>query len=183
MHSTVGVKEQPVGAGGKRPRDGSQDAAAVAPATVVEKMEGRVYALLDMLVDDDAVDPLCFSIRKRAKSNIALDMNEDDRGTLKLQQEMVCKEWSEKSGGGPYTQMWELMGMIYKLKRTNKTAAQRELYYSLCHAFTSQSVCNNAILDVGCLLGVDRSDLGVFASSKGYFTGCIEVDLDGSGTW
>jgi meiotic recombination protein SPO11 len=43
--------------------------------------------------------------------------------------------------------------------------------------------CNDTILDVASLLKCDREDLGIYASSKGYFAGSCFVKTPGAAAW
>ena len=58
---------------------------------------------------------------------------------------------------------------------------ERELYYVYPHHFQTQQQCNNAILECASLLGVEREDLNLRASSRGLYAGVVRVLEPGIG--
>jgi meiotic recombination protein SPO11 len=55
------------------------------------------------------------------------------------------------------------------------TATLREVYYYFCTHFRSQSECNAIIQHVCDLLRVQRVTLGILASPKGWWSGCLTI--------
>jgi DNA topoisomerase VI subunit A len=63
----------------------------------------------------------------------------------------------------------------HSLLKSGRTATQREVYYLHKTLFASALECNQTILRVCALLSVPRHRLGIVASSRGYFAGCLEL--------
>eukprot|EP00980_Cylindrotheca_fusiformis_P023235 scaffold10270_cov125-Cylindrotheca_fusiformis.AAC.2 len=65
-----------------------------------------------------------------------------------------------------------------ELLLSHRTTTTREVYYFHVTHFFSQKECDKAIWDLCTLLKVSRSSLGLFASPKGWFCGCIDLYND-----
>jgi len=74
-----------------------------------------------------------------------------------------------------------IMKFVLRLLRSNKTATQREIYYVYPHHFKTQAQCNDAILECASLLGVEREQLNLRASSRGLYAGMVRVWEPGIG--
>lgn len=57
----------------------------------------------------------------------------------------------------------------------NRTTTTREVYYFHVTHFFHQKECDKAIWDLARILKVSRSSLGLYASPKGWFCGCIDL--------
>ncbi|CAJ1966115.1 unnamed protein product [Cylindrotheca closterium] len=62
-----------------------------------------------------------------------------------------------------------------KLLLSNRTTTMREVYYYYVTHFFHQKECDKAIWDLARILQVSRSSLGLYASPKGWFCGCIDL--------
>jgi meiotic recombination protein SPO11 len=60
----------------------------------------------------------------------------------------------------------------------NKTTTTREVYYFYVTHFFHQKECDKAIWDLCTILKVSRNSLGLSASPKGWFCGCIDLYND-----
>lgn len=58
---------------------------------------------------------------------------------------------------------------------SNRTTTTREVYYHYVTHFFHQKECDKAIWDLARILRVSRSSLGLYASPKGWFCGCIDL--------
>jgi DNA topoisomerase VI subunit A len=79
-----------------------------------------------------------------------------------------------------YTSILLVLSYVHKLLLSNQTATLRDEYYFHQDHFSNQVESDAAILNAVNLLGVSRSSLGIFASPKGWYCGCIEIIRDGS---
>jgi DNA topoisomerase VI subunit A len=75
-----------------------------------------------------------------------------------------------------YTSTILLLSYIQKLLLYNKTTTTREIYYYHVTHFRSQRECDSVINDIICnLLCVERVQLGLYASPKGWFCGSFVI--------
>ena len=72
-----------------------------------------------------------------------------------------------------------VMSFIHQLLLSNRTTTTREVYYVFVTHFRNQRECDDVILDVARALGVSRRSLGLSASPKGWFCGCVEIERRG----
>ena len=72
-----------------------------------------------------------------------------------------------------------VMSFIHQLLLSNRTTTTREVYYVFVTHFRNQRECDDVILDVARALGVSRRSLGLSASPKGWFCGCVEIERSG----
>jgi meiotic recombination protein SPO11 len=63
----------------------------------------------------------------------------------------------------------------YDLLKANRTTTTREVYYFFVTHFRNQAECDKAIWDLSALLRVSRSAMGLAASPKGWFCGCLDL--------
>ncbi|KAL3776264.1 hypothetical protein ACHAW5_003857 [Stephanodiscus triporus] len=68
-----------------------------------------------------------------------------------------------------------VMSFVHQLLLSNRTTTTREVYYVFVTHFRNQRECDDVILDVAKVLGVSRRSLGLSASPKGWFCGCVEI--------
>ncbi len=73
-----------------------------------------------------------------------------------------------------------VMSFIHQLLMSNRTTTTREVFYVFVTHFRNQRECDSVILDVAKVLGVSRRSLGLFASPKGWFCGCVEITRRGT---
>jgi len=68
-----------------------------------------------------------------------------------------------------------VLSYCYSLLLSRRTSSTREVYYFYVTHFRGQRECDAAIIDAANLLQVPRSALGLHASPKGWFCGCIQL--------
>uniref|UniRef100_H2ZJI6 DNA topoisomerase (ATP-hydrolyzing) n=1 Tax=Ciona savignyi TaxID=51511 RepID=H2ZJI6_CIOSA len=74
----------------------------------------------------------------------------------------------------------KLLSMIYKLLQSGQVATKRDLYYEEPNLFSSQTVVDQIVDDISCMLNVPRRWLNVVATSKGLVAGNLSfLDPDG----
>ena len=74
-----------------------------------------------------------------------------------------------------YTSVLLILSFVQNLLQSKRTTTTREVYYHYVTHFRSQRECDAAILDCAALLQVPRVALGLAASPKGWFCGCVEI--------
>jgi len=79
-----------------------------------------------------------------------------------------------------FTSICLVMSFIHQLLLSNRTTTTREVYYVFVTHFRNQRECDGVILDVAKILGVSRRSLGLSASPKGWFCGCVEITSIGT---
>ena len=81
-----------------------------------------------------------------------------------------------------YTNLILVLSFVQNLLRSGRTSTTREAYYHYVTHFRSQRECDATILDCAALLQVPRVALGLAASPKGWFCGCVEIVRCGENT-
>uniref|UniRef100_A0A8C3JIU0 DNA topoisomerase (ATP-hydrolyzing) n=1 Tax=Calidris pygmaea TaxID=425635 RepID=A0A8C3JIU0_9CHAR len=77
--------------------------------------------------------------------------------------------------------MLKILSMIYKMVQTNTYATKRDIYYSDTLLFGSQSVVDNIINDISCMLKIPRRSLHVLSTTKGFVAGNLSyTEEDGT---
>lgn len=64
-----------------------------------------------------------------------------------------------------------------------KQVTQREVFYSLRSYFSSQREVDDILLDVGCLLDCERSDMLISTASSGALAGSLSLSDDNGSSW
>ncbi|KAM6112960.1 meiotic recombination protein SPO11 [Pterocles gutturalis] len=77
--------------------------------------------------------------------------------------------------------MLKILSMIYKMVQSNTYATKRDIYYSDTQLFGSQSVVDNIINDISCMLKIPRRSLHILSTTKGFVAGnLIYTEEDGT---
>ncbi|XP_066093324.1 meiotic recombination protein SPO11 isoform X2 [Saccopteryx bilineata] len=75
----------------------------------------------------------------------------------------------------------KILSMIYKLVQSNTYATKRDLYYTDSQLFGNQTVVDNIINDISCMLKVPRRCLHILSTSKGLIAGNLRyIEEDGT---
>lgn len=74
-----------------------------------------------------------------------------------------------------YTSTLLILSIVQQLLLCRKSTTIREIYYSHVTHFRNQRECDSIINDVCNLLSVERAQLGLYASPKGWFCGSIVI--------
>ena len=76
-----------------------------------------------------------------------------------------------------------VLQLIHALLSEDRIASQRDLYYQLAGFFTGGAgECNAEISFIACSLGLSRISLNIYAASRGFIVGHLQM-LDDSGHW
>ncbi|NXA95743.1 SPO11 protein, partial [Melanocharis versteri] len=77
--------------------------------------------------------------------------------------------------------MLKILSMIYKMVQSNTYATKRDIYYSDTLLFGSQSVVDEIINDISCMLKIPRRSLHVLSTTKGFVAGNLSyTEEDGT---
>ncbi|NXB12092.1 SPO11 protein, partial [Cnemophilus loriae] len=77
--------------------------------------------------------------------------------------------------------MLKILSMIYKMVQSNTYATKRDIYYSDTLLFGSQSVVDQIINDISCMLKIPRRSLHVLSTTKGFVAGNLSyTEEDGT---
>jgi meiotic recombination protein SPO11 len=90
------------------------------------------------------------------------------------------RNFDHKSQSRSFVSICLVMSFIHQLLMANRTTTTREVYYVFVTHFRNQRECDDVILDVAKVLGVSRRSLGLSASPKGWFCGCVEISRRGT---
>ncbi|XP_074141165.1 meiotic recombination protein SPO11 [Sminthopsis crassicaudata] len=75
----------------------------------------------------------------------------------------------------------KILSMIYKLVQSDTYATKRDIYYTDIQLFGNQSVVDNIINDISCMLKVPRRNLHILSTSKGLIAGNLSyIEEDGT---
>ncbi|XP_060058536.1 meiotic recombination protein SPO11 isoform X2 [Erinaceus europaeus] len=75
----------------------------------------------------------------------------------------------------------KILSMIYKLVQSNTYATKRDIYYTDSQFFGNQTVVDNVINDISCMLKVPRRCLHILSTSKGLIAGNLKyIEEDGT---
>uniref|UniRef100_A0A8C0XAN6 DNA topoisomerase (ATP-hydrolyzing) n=1 Tax=Castor canadensis TaxID=51338 RepID=A0A8C0XAN6_CASCN len=75
----------------------------------------------------------------------------------------------------------KILSMIYKLVQSNTYATKRDIYYTDSQLFGNQTVVDNIIDDISCMLKVPRRSLHILSTSKGLIAGNLRfMEEDGT---
>ncbi|KAB0407440.1 hypothetical protein E2I00_012454, partial [Balaenoptera physalus] len=79
------------------------------------------------------------------------------------------------------TLILKILSMIYKLVQSNTYATKRDIYYTDSQLFGNQTVVDNIINDISCMLKVPRRSLHILSTSKGLIAGNLRyIEEDGT---
>uniref|UniRef100_G3TEX4 Meiotic recombination protein SPO11 n=1 Tax=Loxodonta africana TaxID=9785 RepID=G3TEX4_LOXAF len=75
----------------------------------------------------------------------------------------------------------KILSMVYKLVQSNTYATKRDIYYTDIQLFGNQTVVDNIINDISCMLKVPRRSLHILSTSKGLIAGNLSyIEEDGT---
>ena len=119
------------------------------------------------------------------------DFDDDDDSYKEVREDVIVSNLND-SGDQTFSRTWGVIGQartftsiclvlsfIHQLLLSMRTTTTREVYYVFVTHFRSQRECDSTILDVAKILGVSRRSLGLSASPKGWFCGCVEITRRG----
>uniref|UniRef100_A0A8D0H3Z9 DNA topoisomerase (ATP-hydrolyzing) n=1 Tax=Sphenodon punctatus TaxID=8508 RepID=A0A8D0H3Z9_SPHPU len=77
--------------------------------------------------------------------------------------------------------MLKILSMIYKMVQNNTYATKRDIYYTDTLLFGNQSVVDNIINDISCMLKTPRRSLHILSTTKGCIAGNLSyTEEDGT---
>ncbi|XP_065422106.1 meiotic recombination protein SPO11 isoform X2 [Chrysemys picta bellii] len=75
----------------------------------------------------------------------------------------------------------KILSVIYKMVQNNTYATKRDIYYSDTLLFGSQSVVDNIVNDISCMLKIPRRSLHILSTTKGCIAGNLSyTEEDGT---
>ncbi|XP_010211128.1 PREDICTED: meiotic recombination protein SPO11 [Tinamus guttatus] len=94
----------------------------------------------------------------------------------------IKKIRSDCSNSAPkFALMLKILSMIYKMVQSNTYATKRDIYYTDTVLFGSQSIVDNIINDISCMLKIPRRSLHILSTSKGSVAGNLSyTEEDGT---
>ncbi|GKY96803.1 hypothetical protein MPSEU_000639500 [Mayamaea pseudoterrestris] len=161
-------------------REDDSDIFLLAPAVIPEQPEISSDEVLRRIEDFAAsfIDQLdnshSFPMLQSYNDPAATTDNDDDMPAMK----QISKRFTALHQSRSYTSIWLVLSFCHSLLRSNRTATNREVYYHYVTHFRKQRECDAAILDVALLLQVPRMALGLKASPKGWYCGCVLLISD-----
>ncbi len=161
----------------------------VAREVVADLKAGRVPKLREAVVDggfnigpqtQKRKVPTDLPPRDPAAQGSSLDPDEDYYGDFERSQGggRVIKKLTLRRAPA-FAGTLVALAHSHSLLSSDSTCTTRELYYHHTDAFSSQNMCNEAIFAAARIVGVERAQLGIYASPKGWIVG--RVVFEGSG--
>ncbi|XP_063819541.1 meiotic recombination protein SPO11 isoform X2 [Pseudophryne corroboree] len=144
---------------------------------VLAAIEKIVQGVLESLSRNEA--PI-LTVENRSKwTNIEFN------SMVGLQMVKNCPTRKVRSGCPKSTQRFALtmkiLSVIYKLVQTDSYATKRDIYYENVQLYGSQSVVDNIVTDISCMLKIPRGRLHILSTSKGCLAGdLIFMEEDGT---
>ena len=135
----------------------------------LKKIEGLIIDFLETL---QAGDLPKFSFNRRGTFDNTRFTNERGLEMLDNVANHTVTLESDKSLR-KYSILMSCLSMCYSLLQSGKFATKRDIYYSNVNFFKTQSVVDDAISDISCMLCVPRHALHVLSSSKGFVGGAL----------
>ncbi|XP_049725630.1 meiotic recombination protein SPO11 isoform X1 [Elephas maximus indicus] len=160
--------------GEETPRGGTRPASST---EVLAAIENIIQDIIASLARNEAP---AFTIDNRSSwENIKF---EDSVG---LQMVSQCTTRKIKSDSPKSVQNFALilkiLSMVYKLVQSNTYATKRDIYYTDSQLFGNQTVVDNIINDISCMLKVPRRSLHILSTSKGLIAGNLSyIEEDGT---
>ncbi|KAK7099981.1 meiotic recombination protein SPO11-like isoform X1 [Littorina saxatilis] len=151
--------------------DVSQSLADKLREEILNKIEA-VYASVTNAVINGAVPE--FSFYSRASWE-CLSFSEETGVTLSAdEKKMVRVRLDNKQSVKSFAYMTKVLNIMYKLVQEDKYCTKRDIYYQSPDVFGSQSVVDNVVDNVACMLEVPRWKLHVLATCKGLVAGDLQ---------
>ncbi|KAG6486966.1 meiotic recombination protein SPO11-2-like [Zingiber officinale] len=155
----------------------------LAPSQVRARIEVAVLNFLKTLTSPNpAVSNLALINRKSDNSGLRQGLL-SEVSSVYLSHSVCTRSFMRAKDAKPFTRVWMVMAMCFRIVGEGKLVTQRELFYKLlCDSpdyFTSQDQVNRAVQDVVALLQCTRHSLGIMASSKGAVVGRLLLEEPG----
>ncbi|XP_004717198.1 meiotic recombination protein SPO11 isoform X1 [Echinops telfairi] len=161
--------------GGEAPARGVTSRAS--SSEVLASIENIIQGIVASLASSEA--PVFMMDNRSSWENIKF---EDSVG---LQMVSHCTTRKIKSDSPKSVQNFALilkvLSMIYRLVQSNTYATKRDIYYTNSQLFGTQTVVDNLINDISCMLKVPRRSLHILSTSKGLVAGNLSfTEEDGT---
>ncbi|CAM9734613.1 unnamed protein product [Lampetra planeri] len=140
-------------------------------------------------IEDVAGKVLASIARKQAPSLSCVDRHSwatvrfNKEVGLQMLPELVLREQKFTMQGSMlnFCMTMKVLHMIYNLVQTNQNSTKRDIYYQYPTLFRSQTIVNNIVDNIACLLRVPRDCLHVQSTSKGCVAGNLcYIEEDGT---
>uniref|UniRef100_A0A7S2UM25 DNA topoisomerase (ATP-hydrolyzing) n=1 Tax=Attheya septentrionalis TaxID=420275 RepID=A0A7S2UM25_9STRA len=140
---------------------------SVAPEAVIARIEYITTRVLDQL--NEPKEPYFGSTYIQEMLSIEGILQDEETDVVALTKKfnlMQCRS---------FTSVLLVLSFVHALLLSNRTTTTREVYYYFVTHFRTQRECDVAIMEAASLLRVPRVSLGLAASPKGWFCGCLRI--------
>lgn len=149
--------------------DESSELGHVTPSEVIHRIECLTHRILEMLQRDES--PVLEPYDMPGTGNTSNQRRSVHSAAVTTK----TYEFSRWNQCRPFTSISLILSYCHSLLLAERTTTTREVYYYYVTHFRSQRECDAAIWNVCELLRVDRHDLGLVASPRGWFCGDIQL--------
>ncbi|KAH1182005.1 hypothetical protein KIL84_009759, partial [Mauremys mutica] len=127
----------------------------------------------------------------RNKAPVLILVNRSDWGNIQFKDsvglQMISHYTTRKiksdcpKSAPKFALMLKILSVIYKMVQNNTYATKRDIYYSDTLLFGSQSVVDNIVNDISCMLKIPRRSLHILSTTKGCIAGNLSyTEEDGT---
>mmetsp|Transcript_9059 Transcript_9059/g.11136 ORF Transcript_9059/g.11136 Transcript_9059/m.11136 type:complete len:445 (-) Transcript_9059:48-1382(-) len=131
---------------------------------------------------EDLISTVINSLDSKAPPTISPQNITDTKVSIALYHNIPKRNFLNISQSRGVTSLLIVLSFVHSLLLSNRTTTTREVFYFFVTHFRSQRECDVAILDAARLLGVSRICLGLSASPKGWYCGCVKITQTTSST-
>ncbi|XP_030839171.1 meiotic recombination protein SPO11-like [Strongylocentrotus purpuratus] len=142
----------------------------------------RIEAVVENVVTCIARGEALYLSYGRRNSWDSVSFREDVGLEMKNDAKMTEVRFDVPTSTNRFTLMLKVLALCYRLVQTDTYSTKRDLYYSDVQSFGSQSIVDDIIDNLCCLLQVPRRCLHVLATSKGLVYGDL-CFTDASGSY
>jgi meiotic recombination protein SPO11 len=145
--------------------DDGDDSEMLSPTEVINRIESLIECIVEALDEQKLPELSTYSSRRHRRSS-----------SSKKTKRIVFHNLQQSR---TFANVLLVLSFCHTLLLAQRTTTTREVYYFYVTHFRSQKECDAAIVQAANLLRVPRSSLGLYASPKGWFCGCIQIIQNG----
>ncbi len=143
----------------------------------VEKLHKEIHALMRTLVKEiGRGNPPSLELPLRSSGNIIWDEEND---LLLLGEKTTVRSLGNLRTAKDVTRLIRVLEIVHELLEKDIHATKREIFYNDVNLFEEQRQSDNAIDDIGPLLGTNRESTHIVASAKGSVLGRVVLEDSG----
>lgn len=141
---------------------------------VINRIESLVTQMIKQL--SEKIDPSLVFPSSQDDDENQTSINKTRASSVVKKNKQRCVHFSNISSSRHFTSLIMVLSFIHQLLLSERTTTTREVFYYFVTHFRNQKECDGIIFEICELLnGVDRIQLGITASPKGWFCGKVKI--------